>query len=359
MNKVIIILYFLCFLGAGRRGFDNALYQHADFPIGCAVTAGQFLKYQKYRRNILCYFNSLTTGNAMKMSYLHPSVKKYNFKTTDRVADICKKKGLLLHGHTLIWHSDYQIPDWMKNYTGNYKIMLEEHIRTIVSHFRKKVSSWDVVNEAIIDNIQNPPSEWKKSLRKSIWYSNAGTDYIGQAFCRANEADSNVDLFYNDYNLINNSKKLDTVIAMMEDFLKHNIPIDGIGFQAHILVDKPAIDNIKKALQKAVKTGLLIRISELDIRVNTKGRLARLTPEADAALSERYREVVFAYRKIVPPQQRAGITVWGICDGSSWYNQGYSRYPEWPLLFTDDYIPKQAYYGFIKGLTAYIPEKKK
>jgi endo-1,4-beta-xylanase len=59
------------------------------------------------------------------------------------------------------------------------------------------------------------------------------------------------------------------------------------------------------------------------------------------------RYVVSSYIRHVPAAQRAGITVWGVTDNTSWlYNNG----KEFPLLYDSNYKKKPAYSGFLQGL---------
>jgi endo-1,4-beta-xylanase len=54
-----------------------------------------------------------------------------------------------MHGHTLVWHN--QVPQWMKDFQGDqiaWEAMLKNHIQTIVTHYKGRVSGWDVVNES-------------------------------------------------------------------------------------------------------------------------------------------------------------------------------------------------------------------
>ena len=97
---------------------------------------------------------------------------------------------------------------------------------------------------------------------------------------------------------------------------------------------------IDQMLQKLAATGLKIRISELDVKAGN----STADQERQAAM---YKHVVGSYRKLVPASQRAGITVWGVTDNSSWlYNNG----AQFPLLYDKDYNRKPAYGSFLAGL---------
>src|SRR5690554_1314460 len=136
-----------------------SLHTLADFPVGVSVSAGtepQSLLANTAngaaQRNVVeTHFSQLTAGNIMKMSYMHPVEGNYTFEQADALVNYANDKGLSMHGHALVWHSDYQVPGWMKTYPGDaedFRTMLAEHSTTITKHFAGRVESWDVVNEA-------------------------------------------------------------------------------------------------------------------------------------------------------------------------------------------------------------------
>jgi endo-1,4-beta-xylanase len=336
--------------------FEN-LYALAQFPVGVAVSAanepysimqGEWSEAQ--RQVIEQHFSSITPGNIMKMSYLQPVQGQFTFDNADALVAYAQSQGISVHAHTLVWHSDYQVPNWMKNFDGDKDAWLQvisEHVTGIASHFEGRVISWDVVNEAFEDN---------GDYRNSLFYQKMGADYIEAAFVAARAADAVADLYYNDYNISGQQPKLDSVVAMAEDFIDRGIPIDGIGFQMHIHMGWPSIANIKASLQKVVDLGLKVKITELDIPINNPfdGSYSYpdnyhtvLTPELAEQQKRRFCEVVAAYLEVVPANLRGGITVWGLFDRDTWLKQAFfnNNHEEWPLLFNHDLEPKPAAQG--------------
>jgi endo-1,4-beta-xylanase len=51
-----------------------------------------------------------------------------------------------MRGHNLVWYAD--LPDWNKQLTNaaGAELALRDHISTVVSYYRGKLTSWDVVN---------------------------------------------------------------------------------------------------------------------------------------------------------------------------------------------------------------------
>jgi endo-1,4-beta-xylanase len=128
---------------------------------------------------------------------------------------------------------------------------------------------------------------------------------------------------------------------------QQGVPIDGIGTEMHITIStaKAGIDYM---FQKLAATGLKIRISELDVKVNGNSIYDfSLTPQVLAYQSTTYHDVVSSYLKNVPVAQRQDITVWGVNDANSWL---YKNGADFPLLFDNSYTPKPAYNGFLQAL---------
>jgi len=323
----------------------------AGFPVGVAVPAdpwpNSLLGSPERQAIVTTYFNSITAENAMKMAYLHPEPDRYAFDDADALVDWAWQRGLVVHGHALVWHN--QAPRWMNALEGDrdaVSTILEDHIAGVAGHFAGRLDSWDVVNEAFTD--ANP-----SDYRDTIWHRRIGPGYIELAFRAARAADPDADLYYNDYDISGKigPHKLERILHMVDDFISRDVPIDGIGFQMHIDADDPPADAIREAFEKVVARGLKVRISELDIAVNREENLSRLTVEAADLQEIKYAAVARIYRDAVPPELRGGITVWGITDGDSWI-PGFRDRRDWPLLFNADFSPKPALAGLAEGLGA-------
>lgn len=339
----------------------DSLKTLASFPIGVAVSNTDFPPY-----NILTsaseqkvaekHFGQMTAGNIMKVSYMHPTLNSFTFGDADAFVDYAKSKNMKVHAHTLIWHADYQVPAFMKNWTGTaaeFLSMLDTHVTTLVDHFEAKgnITSWDVVNEALTDGT---PSNFRTD---SPFYIKSGNSavYIEKAFQAARLADANVELYYNDYNIEHNNAKTTKLIEMLTDFKARSIPITGVGFQMHVSMDFPTPAVMSAAMKKVVDLGLKVKITELDVGMNNPwssgwpgNKITSFTQAHALDQKKRYCEIVKAYLDTVPAAQRGGLTVWGISDKSSWLNT--ADYLTWPLLFDDNYNDKPALRGVADAL---------
>ncbi len=330
----------------------------APFPVGAAVSYGNetfsYTSSAVQQALLKKHFSQLTAGNIMKMSYLHPSQDTFTFGQADSMVKFAADNNMTVHAHALIWHSDYQVPGFMKTFAGDkpaFLAMLKTHVQTIAGHFAGKVASWDVVNEAINDG---------GGMRNSLFFQKTGTDYIDQAFINARAADATADLYYNDYNTEADAAKLKTMTEMVDGMLARGVPITGVGFQMHIYMDYPSVSTISASFKSMVDRKLKVKISELDIPINNpysgayKGGDVKKVLTMDLALAQkkRYCEVVKAYLDTVPPNLRGGVTVWGVNDPSSWLiGQLFNNtHDDWPLLFDAQYQDKPALRGVADAL---------
>ncbi|WP_186756531.1 endo-1,4-beta-xylanase [Echinicola salinicaeni] len=226
---------------------------------------------------------------------------------------------------------------------------LERWISEMVTNSAEHVKAWDVVNEPMDDG---NPYELKTGIGKTdmaadefYWQDYLGKDYAVQAFKWAREYGNPDDLhFINDYNLEYNLDKCQGIIDYVAYLESQGAQVDGIGTQMHIGIDSNK-QNIAMMFEMLAATGKLIKVSELDVRVNSPNP----TPEMLEQQAEMYKYVVDTYNEYVPKAQRYGITVWGITDSpddASWLPG--ERQGLWDLNFNR----KPAYVGFVEGLQA-------
>ncbi|WP_183575094.1 endo-1,4-beta-xylanase [Mucilaginibacter sp. X5P1] len=230
---------------------------------------------------------------------------------------------------------------------------LHKFINTTVTRYKGKIKAWDVVNEPMADgtgalrDTNNYTIPAANINNQFLWSEYLGRNFGLKAFQYAKAADPNALLFINEYNL-EYSYKLDSLIAYTQELIGKGAKIDGIGTQMHINLQtsQASIDN---ELIKLAQTGLLVRISELDIALNTS-KSSSFVPTAAmlTAQAALYKYVVQSYLKNVPKAQRFGITIWGLTDNESWINTPTA--PDAPLLFNQNLTKKPAYYSFLLGL---------
>lgn len=318
---------------------DTILFKTMSYPIGAAINVRLLSSNPTYKSIVTKEYNSITAENAMKFATLHPSPTQYNWTDGDAIVTFAQENGKRVHGHTLNWYNS--LPSWVTNFQGDstaWENLLKTHIQTVVSHYKGKVASWDVVNEYFNND---------GTVRQTIWVTKLGADYIARCFKYANEADPNALLFYNDFSQENYPQKRNAIQALITSFRNRGIPIHGIGLQFHLSYNI-SNDNILAAIFSAQATGLKVHISELDVRVNlNKSNTLVFDPSLATLQAEKYKFVTEAY-KSVPSERQYGITLWNVGDADSWI-PAFQNAPDWPCIFDVNYKRKPAYKYFIQG----------
>lgn len=317
-----------------------SLRKVSPFPFGGALNISTLKNNTTYRNTVIKEFNSLTAENVMKMKNISLGRGQYYWTDADYLVAFAQANKMRIHGHALVWYNS--TPTWITNFTGtkdDWKAILHEYITAVVGRYKGKIQSWDVLNEAILDD---------GTFRDCVWKQNIGIEYIDLCFQYAREADPNVLLFYNDYGHEYSSTKRTAINKLATDLIARGVPIDGLGLQMHTSITRPDAD-IKTAINTAASTGLKIHISEFDIRTNTAAD-PNLTFNAtlSAAQKQKYKVAVKALFDL-PANQRYGFTFWGVYDGQSWIPTEYNC-PDWPLPFDNEFNRKDAYYGILAGL---------
>jgi len=255
-----------------------------------------------------------------------------------------------LTGHMLCWN---QItPPWMFEDKEHKPLPraealanLKAHIDGVMKHFKRKLESWNVVNEAISDS----PKEY---LRDTPALRAIGPDYVLKAFEFAHEADPTVPLYYNDYN-VEDPVKLPKVIRLIRSLRTAGVHLDAIGIQGHWLLDYPSAKVIDAGIDALGKEGLKVIVSELDVDVVTRDGSDPYKASIPANIldleAKRYAslfEIFIKHKDIIPR-----VTFWGLEDGQSWLNTNPKVRTNYPLLFDRKLEEKPAYAAVIEALS--------
>jgi len=311
-------------------------------PVGAAADYDH-LSETAYTATLASEYSVLEPENDMKWATIHPnppaSPDEYNFVPGDGLVAFAQAHQMKVRGHNLCWYA-YN-PSWLTN--GNYTAsqlsqILQDHITTVVSHYKGQVYAWDVVNEALDDTTNQ--------LRDSIWYNQPGigqTDYgyIAQAFQWAHAADPDAILFYNDYNVEDISlAKSAAMYNMLKALLSEGVPIGGVGLQLHITTDTNYItpEGLDANVARLTALGLQVHFTEMDVRipVDSNGNASAADLEAQAQRYESIAAVCLKY---------PGCTLfqtWGFTDKYSWIPSSFPGYGA-ALPFDVNYQPKPAY----------------
>jgi endo-1,4-beta-xylanase len=327
------------------------------FPVGAAVDPATIVTARKLLESQV---SSLVAENHMKWERIHPNpgdgIASYNFSGADAIVAFAQSHGMLVRGHTLVWHQ--QVPGWVFQGTAGTSATktvllqrMKDHITTLLTHFRGKVYCWDVVNEALSDD----GAGWRTA---SPWHQIAGDDedgdglpdYVVRAFEYARAADPGVKLFYNDFNNETGGKLEKTYV--LAKTLKERGLIDGVGIQGHWSIHAPDPEVVRRAIDRIAALGLVVHITELDLSVyrwGDRSTLGGLEPALEDRQAVRYGELFAIFREAAAARKLGAVTFWGIADDHTWLDNFPVRgRKDWPLLFDTGHTPKKAFWSVAK-----------
>ena len=331
----------------------------ADFLIGGALNrtlvAGRDPKAAAITEK---HFNTATAENDLKWQRVHPQPHQYDWDPADSYVAFCEENEMAPIGHCLVWHS--QVPRWVfRDDSGNDLTRdallgrMKQHIMTVVGRYSGRIKGWDVVNEALNEDgtLRNTP--WLRIISEGS--HDKRYDHIENAFRWAHEADPDTELYYNDYGLETSKAKCDGAVAIIEHLKSKGVRIDGVGIQLHASLTHPSAEGLEYAITSLAATGVKVMITELDIRLRTRGyrgadvrwinRRNTAVSDADEAkaqeqLADKYAEIFSILLKHREDISR--VTFWGVYDGASWIGGS-------PLLFDRNYQPKEAFFAVVRA----------
>jgi endo-1,4-beta-xylanase len=319
------------------------------------------------------HYNILTAENIMKPSYYGGSrsgqtVNGLTYTNPDAFVKACADNGFKVHGHVLLWHS--QNSQWITDISSAGKAdalgAMKNYITQVVTHFKGKIYSWDVLNEVFPDNATG---DWKTAMRpENPWFKSIGSDFVYEGYLAARKADPAAILYYNDFNT-DMAGKAAIIRDMVRDvnarYLASNdkpageaagrLLIEGIGMQEHHNTGVTAAA-IRATINLFRPLGVKISVSELDVlsqgwgeyssnpAVNNNPETANntVTNQGLVKQSQLYGEYMKLYIENKEIIER--VSLWGVIDSQSWRGKGL------PLIFDKDGKAKPAYYKVISAL---------
>lgn len=245
-------------------------------------------------------FGQITPGNSMKWDATEPARGQFTYTRGDAVVDFAGQHGQSVRGHTLVWHS--QLPSWVSSLSADQtRSAMETHIANVAGHYQGEVYAWDVVNE---------PFNEDGTFRSSPFHDAMGKEYITYALRAARAADPDAKLYLNDYNIEGFGAKSNAMYDLVRELKAEGVPLDGVGFQAHLAVQYGFPDRMQENLQRFTDLGLDVAITELDVRMRLPQDAAKYQTQID--YYGRVTQACMAVARCV------GITIWDYTDQYSW-----------------------------------------
>jgi endo-1,4-beta-xylanase len=305
--------------------------------MGSAVDVDALANEPQYRAVLAREFRSVTAENVMKWQTVEPQRGVDDFTAADRLVAFARSQRQSVYGHTLLWHN--QLPDWLTAGVADGSIdnaqlkqILRRHVFAVVGHFRGKVRAWDAVNEVIDDNAQ---------FRDTLWYRAFGADYIEWVLRWAHQADPQVQLVINDYNIEGLNPKSDAYYALVKDLKAKGVPVGAIGIQGHLSLDFPFPGQVPENVKRFAQLGLDVNFTEADVRMTLP-----VTDELLARQASYFRQLLDACLSV---RRCHTFTVWGFTDAHSWV-PGFFTGQGAATPFTETYEPKPAYFALRRAL---------
>ncbi len=318
------------------------------------------------------HYNAFTPENAGKPESVQPVEGQFSFAQLDQLLDFADANGVEVYGHVLAWHS--QTPAWFfkdgtRDLTNSpadqalLKARMEAHIKGIADHIDARypdgnspVWAWDVVNEVIADGDTANPHD----MRDSRWFQVLGEGFVDEAFRLADRYFPDAALFINDYNTEMPEKRAD-YLSLIGALEARDVPIDGVGHQAHVDVARPVqwLEDSIVAVER-LDPELLQAITELDVNASTENQGADVSGapqdpyspafenDEDAAAEVGYydRDLFAMLRE--HNESVDSVTFWGISNARTWLRTWPMARPwEQPLPFDDELQVTPAYWGIV------------
>ena len=316
---------------------------------GVAVTLADLQSDVRLRDAITRYCTQIVPVYELKWPTLRPDAHTFAFDKADALLDFARQNGLTMRGHNLVWYAD--LPDWTKQISDaqSAERALRDHIATVVSYYRGKLTSWDVVNEPIPEFPKRPTER-----RDSLWQRYLGGNYMRMAFRTAADADPDVQLVLNDYDIESVGERFaarrTTLRNIVSDLLDTGTPLHAVGLQSHLHGELEIdADGLAKCVAEFRSWGLDVIVTELDV---DDSKLPGAVPERDAIVAKRAGDVLAA---ISSEATLKSILTWGLSDRYSWINQMFprgDRLPNRPLPLDADFRPKP----FMDAITKFTRE---
>ncbi|GGX65029.1 beta-xylanase [Litorimonas cladophorae] len=328
----------------------NAIAQTKGLRFGSAISSGA-LKDDRYLDIVRRDCGSLVAENEHKIYVINGESQRFDFDRGDAIVDFAQKNDMAMRGHVLLWNRDDFLPNWMPKQDWGadkkrgMKAYLDKYFETVLTHYDRKISSWDVVNETI-----DPATG---TMRETVFTQNFGPDVVDYAFHQARKLAPDTQLVYNDYMIWEpgNENHRTGVLKLLEGFRNKGVPIDAFGVQSHLgtgdgPVGKGFPDPQRREwrafMDEIVGMGYDIILSEFDVNDTRLPANVKQRDRLMADYAKAYLDMMLDYKEVKE------ILAWGMADNHSWLETWWPREDgvvKRPGLYDANYEPKPLYYA--------------
>ena len=303
-------------------------------------------------------FSYVTPENDFKQHHIHPSPKKWNWKTADAWVQRCAERNqvLRIHGPISPQCSVWAMQDHRT--AAELEQNLVEYMTALCKRYDKyKHVKWmDVVNETVSSkgNWLGPKpgtGKWENPWPK-IGFDESDPLrpplYIKMAFEIANKHAPNTKLIINQHGSMQ-KPMWEKVKATILYLRKQGLRVDGIGWQAHVNVgwenEKGNVQYFRELIDWSHANNLSFHVTENNVWLRKKEK----DYEAQA-------KTFGAILRILLEKRHSGVVtwnVWNISDGDQWVKTKDLH----GCILNDDFSPKPAYYALQRELIRAAKQK--
>jgi endo-1,4-beta-xylanase len=302
----------------------QALAHAKGLHFGTALS-GRGLRDPAYLALVESQCGMLVPENELKMPFVQPTPGEFRFDRAEALLTYAESKGMLMRGHTLLWHHPRWLPRWIEGYdfgpqpATHASEMLSAHVRKTAAAFGKRICSWDAVNEAV-HNITG-------EMRETAFSKAIGTpdQVVELAFRAAREQLPDTELVYNDYMgwEKDNAPHRDGVLRLLERLRRNGVPVNALGIQAHIGAGNQdsnanrefdARDELawRKFLGEVTGMGYRLLITEFDVHDAPLPADFAVRDREVAALGRAFLDITLDFTEVT------AVLCWGLADNYTW-----------------------------------------
>ncbi|BFY97339.1 hypothetical protein BsWGS_00379 [Bradybaena similaris] len=176
-----------------------------------------------------------------------------DFSVPVSAADVLHKHGLKVRGHCLFWAVQGHEPEWVTPLSGQaMKDAIQGHINNMTDITKGKLAQWIVNNEL---------------LHGSFYEDSTDDPSISQHMFQAvQEADPDVGLFLNDYDVVASGGHTAQYLEQILKFKTANVGLTGVGVESHFDdLSEPDITLVQARLDRIGQAGVPVWVSELSL----------------------------------------------------------------------------------------------
>lgn len=314
----------------------------------------QYAREQHCYKNVaLREFGALIPEIATFPNRIAATPGRYDFAEADEICALAAEHDMTCQGHSLIWdpmdHPEWGIvPVWIRDQPrAQRRRTMIDLITSTVTHFRDRIDSYTLVNEAF---------DGAGQLTDNAWNTTGDDSYIFDAYRAARRADPKAQLYYNDWGgedfnpkanaILNLARRLHAEKVDVEvDGATRQVPlIDGVGFQMHVGVgpgQAPDPAKVATNIARYELAGLDVWFTEMDVRLPVDQAGTATTADLKKQATTYYDLI----RTCVGAPNCHRVTFWGFTDAHSWITENAESFPGLGAAhpFNDRYLPKPAY----------------